>query len=393
MLELFSLTIFLRWNTKGRKFIMRFISFYLPQYHPIPENDFWWGKGFTDWVNVKKCNPRFSSHYQPHIPSELGYYDLRDQAVRSAQAHLASTFGIDAFCYYHYWFNGKRLLNKPFDAVISTKTPNFPFCLCWANENWTRIWDGKENKTLIGQQYSMADNKTHIEWLCRIFKDKRYLCINGKPIFLIYRTDKITNFSEMILLWKRYVKRAGFPGLYLCAVRSNFPQKDGIELIEQGVDAIIDFQPNKRDYPNGPLGAYKFLGSLNRKVVKYINLLTFKNKQIAQRYLNRRISYNKLAKNSLRTLPLNYKYFPCVFPSWDNSARHEIATIIQNNNPDDYGIWLQQAADFATKYPEEEQIVFINAWNEWAEGCHLEPDLRFGRAFLEKTLQIRQLYK
>jgi lipopolysaccharide biosynthesis protein len=121
--------------------------------------------------------------------------------------------------------------------------------------------------------------------------------------------------------------------------------------------------------------------------------LTFKNKQIAQRYLNRRISYNKLAKNSLRTLPLNYKYFPCVFPSWDNSARHEIATIIQNNNPDDYGIWLQQAADFATKYPEEEQIVFINAWNEWAEGCHLEPDLRFGRAFLEKTLQIRQLYK
>jgi lipopolysaccharide biosynthesis protein len=372
---------------------MRFISFYLPQYHPIPENDLWWGKGFTDWTNVKKSKPRFPSHYQPQVPSELGYYDLRNPATRSAQAHLARTHGIDAFCYYHYWFNGKRLLNQPIDDVLASKEPDIPFCLCWANENWTRIWDGNNRLVLIAQKYSMDDHKKHIDWFLNVFDDKRYLRINGKPLLLIYRTGNIPDLGQMIHLWKERCISAGLPGLYLCAVRSNFPQKNEMELIGFGIDAIVDFQPNKRDFPEIDSSWYVFFSSFFRKAIKAVNLITKKQELKIRHYSNRIISYKALLQNVLKNRRSEYKNIPCVFPSWDNSPRHDDAIIIQNDVPEDFGTWLKLSAKQVEKYPDDEQLVFINAWNEWAEGCHLEPDTRFGRAFLEQTRQIREMFR
>lgn len=369
---------------------MRFISFYLPQYHPIPENDTWWGKDFTDWVNVQKCKPRFPSHYQPHVPSELGYYDLRDPSIRLAQANLARSHGIDAFCYYHYWFIGKRLLNRPFDEVLASKEPDFPFCLCWANETWTRIWDGTNRNVLIGQKYSPDDHKKHIEWFLKAFGDERYVRVNGKPLLLIYRTGNIPDLEEMVCLWKKRCVSAGFPGLYLCAVRSNSPQKNEMELINLGFDAIVDFQPNERDFPRNDSGLYGCFGSLFRKAIKAINLITNKDELKIRYYTNRIISYKTLMQNVVNNRYSECKNFPCVFPSWDNSARHDAAIIIQNDDPEDYSEWLRRTVGKVASYPEEERIVFINAWNEWAEGCHLEPDQRFGRAFLEETLKAYQ---
>jgi lipopolysaccharide biosynthesis protein len=371
---------------------MRFISFYLPQYHPIPENDAWWGKGFTDWVNVKRCKPRFASHYQPHVPSEFGYYDLRDPAIRLAQAKLARSHGIDAFCYYHYWFNGKQLLNRPFDEVLNSKEPDFPFCLCWANETWTRIWDGTNRNVLIGQKYSLDDHKKHIEWFLKAFSDDRYVRINGKPLLLIYRTGNIPDLGEMISLWKNRCVSAGFPGIYLCAVRSNAPQKNEMELIDLGIDAIVDFQPNKQDFPKIDYGWRGTFDSFLNKATKATNLITSKVKLRIRYFSNKTISYKTLLQNVLNNRRSKGNNFPCVFPSWDNSARHDAAIIIQNDVPEDFGTWLRQSAKQVEEYPADEQLVFINAWNEWAEGCHLEPDVRFGRAFLEKTLQVRQLY-
>jgi lipopolysaccharide biosynthesis protein len=368
---------------------MRFITFYLPQYHPIPENDAWWGKGFTDWVNVRKCTPRFPSHHQPHVPIELGYYDLLDPSVRVAQANLARSNGIDAFCYYHYWFNGKLLLNQPFDEVLSSEQPDFPFCLCWANENWTRIWDGNERQVLIGQKYSLSDHEKHIEWFLKAFKDKRYVCVNGKPLLLIYRTGDVPHIGEMTSLWKKACMAAGFPGLYLCAVRSNFASRDEKELISLGFDAIVDFQPNKQDFPHVGFGWRSSLTSLRRKIIKGINLITNREHLRIRFFSNRIISYKAIMQNVLKNRSSEYKNFPCVFPSWDNSARHDASIIIQNDTPDDFGEWLLKSAKQVEQYPPDEQLVFINAWNEWAEGCHLEPDSRFGHAFLEQTRKIK----
>jgi len=201
---------------------MKVIAFYLPQYHPVPENNEWWGPGFTDWTNVAKSRPRFRGHYQPHIPADTGFYDLRCPESRELQATIASNAGIYGFCYYHYWFNGRRLLNQPIDAVLSSGSPDLPFCFCWANESWTRSWDGKTGEILIQQNHNTEDNKNHIDWLLPIFKDDRYIKINDKPLFLIYRTDIIENIKDMLSLWRHRAISSGFPGLYICAVRSNF---------------------------------------------------------------------------------------------------------------------------------------------------------------------------
>lgn len=360
---------------------MRTLCFYLPQYHPDPDNDRWWGKGFTDWRNVARARPRFAGHHQPRIPADLGFYDLRLADSRQAQADLARAYGITGFCYYHYWFQGRRPLRAPLDAVLSSGEPDFPFCLCWANENWTRAWDGLDHELLLRQQYSEADDTAHREWLAGVFADRRYLRIDGRPLFLVYRPDRIPNLAQWIERWRRQLQAKGLPDLYLCAVNSGLVTMTDPELIAQGCDATVDFQPNREDFPP-PQGLRSRL---------YGRLQTWLPDRIYQALklrvaANKRIDYRTMAgKLAARDWPDQYRRFPCVFPSWDNSPRRASATIIQNTDPATYRQWLAAAVRQVRSYPQEEQLVFINAWNEWAEGCHLEPDLRSGHAFLDAT--------
>ena len=215
---------------------VRSIAFYLPQFHPIPENDEWWGEGFTEWTNVRRARPLFPGHHQPELPGPLGFYDLRDSNVRDAQADLARSHGIDAFCYYHYWFGGRRLLERPFDEVLASGRPDLPFCLCWANEPWTRAWDGSDRKVLVHQDYSEDDDRRHISWLIEAFKDERYVRVDGKPLFLVYRADAMPDPAGTTRLWRDMADRAGLPGLFLCRVES---RHEGGDPAAVGFDASV----------------------------------------------------------------------------------------------------------------------------------------------------------
>ncbi|MEM4260464.1 MAG: glycoside hydrolase family 99-like domain-containing protein [Candidatus Woesearchaeota archaeon] len=364
----------------------KLIAFYLPQYHPIPENDEWWGKGFTDWVNTVKGKPRFYGHYQPHIPADLGFYDLRNEETRIAQAELAKNFGLYGFCYYHYWFNGKMLLEKPFNEVLKTKKPDFPFCLCWANENWTRTWDGEDSKILIKQDYELYDPIQHISWLKEAFQDTRYIKINNKPIFLIYNAYAISDISKILKIWREYLKDEINLEIYICSVRSIHNKFTDDEIISLGFDAIVDFTPNGRDLPKMKLWSIpqNILYRALNKLISYFNLTNVVS-EFPVKYV---YDYKSLVSIKVKKGISKYKIFPCVIPSWDNSARRKIAAIIQNNNEELYKIWLKDAVKRVSNHSSDEQIVFINAWNEWAEGCHLEPDLRNGKKFLEATLDV-----
>ena len=220
---------------------VRAIAFYLPQYHPIPENDRWWGKGFTEWTNVVKARPLFRGHYQPHLPADLGFYDLRLPEVRQAQVDLAREYGLSGFCYYHYWFNGKRLLHWPFDEVLASAEPDFPFCLCWANENWTRIWDGGDSEVLMKQTYSDKDDLAHIRWLARAFADPRYIRVENKPLFIIYRAHKLPDIRKTTAVWREECRRRGIGEIFLCRIDT---ASDTLRPSELGLDAAVEFQPD-----------------------------------------------------------------------------------------------------------------------------------------------------
>ncbi len=337
---------------------IRLIAFYLPQFHPIPENDQWWGKGFTEWTNVTKASPLFNGHYQPHLPADLGFYDLRLPEVRKMQADLAREYGIYGFCYYHYWFKGRRLLERPFDEVLRSREPDFPFCLCWANENWTKRWDGHENEILQKQEYSEKDDLEHIRWLIGVFKDNRYIRVNGRPLILIYRAHHHPNPVQLAQLWRDEAKRFGIGEIYLCKVES-FPEDYG-DPKTIGFDASIEFQP-----------AWKYLGPPS-----FIH-------PHGNHYVYR---YDEVIDRMLRRDKVSYKRYPCVFPCWDNSPRRKSeAIIINGSTPDLYGKWLEECLKNFEPFSEEENFVFINAWNEWGECNHLEPDQKFGRGYLEAT--------
>lgn len=359
----------------------RLICFYLPQYHPIKENDEWWGKGFTEWINVAKSKPRFKSHYQPHIPADLSFYDLRLEETRVQQAKLALSYGISGFCYYHYWFNGKMLLERPLNDFLQSGTPDFPFCLCWANENWTRAWDGLDREVLIQQNYTEEDSLAHIKWFLNCFRDSRYILVNGKPLLLIFRIDNIPNIEQMMKLWRNEAIKNGFDGLYICAMKTGFVDITEEEMSQMGFDALVDFHPNRNDFPS-PRTFKSIVYEASRKY--------FPNK--LYQWLKHNVESNKIvnyhqyvSKLKQKRWPTDYRLFPCVMPSWDNSARRKSATIIQNNDPEIYGDWLNNSIERVAQYSPDEQLVFINAWNEWAEGCHLEPDQKFGHEFLQIT--------
>ena len=344
---------------------VKLIAFYLPQYHPIPENDEWWGKGFTEWTNVTRAKPWFRGHYQPHLPADLGFYDLRLPETREAQANLAKQYGIHGFCYYHYWFHGRRLLERPFDEVLASGRPDFPFCLCWANETWTRKWDGADGKILVRQTYSHQDDLKHIRWLLNAFEDRRYIRIEGKPMLLVYRVGDLPNASQTAETWRLEARRAGIGDIFLCAVHGNC-NGSRIDPTLVGFDAAVEFQPSL-------FRPRRFL----RKV--WDRLLRGTSN-------NRFWEYSDIAEMALQARDPCYRWFRCVTPSWDNTARKDTkALILTGASPDRYGRWLEAVIRRSTSLANGDKVVFINAWNEWAEGNHLEPCQRWGRAYLEAT--------
>ncbi|WP_313269232.1 glycoside hydrolase family 99-like domain-containing protein [Sphingobacterium sp.] len=351
------------------------IAIYLPQFHPFPENDEWWGKGFTEWTNVTKSTPKFEGHYQPHLPRDLGFYDLRLEDTLIAQSELAKKYGIFGFCYYHYWFNGKLLMEKPLENMLSSKKVDMPFCLCWANENWTRRWDGHDELVLIKQTYNLEDDLNHIQYLIKFFKDPRYIKIENRPVLLIYRTELHPNIEEATEIWRREVKKAGFPDLYLIRVENILRDVDpSIYGFDAAMDFAPDFNLHKKLLIKENFFSYKLKKFLHKSGIKKNNHFT-----------NTITKYSDLVNRSIAKAKSNYKRFSCVTPSWDNSARREQnALVYHQSTPEKFGEWVKQTAQFTNEnFKDDEKIFFINAWNEWAEGNHMEPDLKFGTAYLE----------
>ncbi len=341
---------------------VRLIAFYLPQFHPVPENDRWWGEGFTEWTNVRAAKPQFPGHYQPRVPIDMGYYDLRDAGVQRRQAEIAKRYGVGGFCFYFYWFGGHRLLETPLINYVNDSSIDFPFCLCWANENWTRRWDGREQDVLISQEHSPEDDLRFIEHISRYLKDPRYIRISGRPLLLVYRPALLPNAAETVARWRQWCRENGIGELFMAMVQSfqihdprpydmdaaiEFPWHTGLpmEVTSQLVPSSSDFRGTVFDW--------------NDYVEKC-------GEHSDQPWLQMR----------------------GVMPGWDNTPRRNAdAHIFQGNSPTSYGRWLRSAMRWtlAQKRSPDERLLFINAWNEWGEGAYLEPDQRYGYAFLQAT--------
>ena len=352
---------------------MKALAFYLPQFHPIPENDTWWGAGFTEWTNVVRAKPCFPGHEQPHLPADLGFYDLRVPETRDAQARLARDAGIDGFCYYHYWFEGRRLLERPFDEMLRSGEPDFPFCLCWANEPWTRRWDGTGGRgpALVEQTYSAKDDLDHARWLARAFEDRRYIRIDGRPVFLVYRAHGLPDPRRTIDRWREEFERLGVSQPHLVRVESFPDERD--EPLELGFDAAVEFQPDGMRLPR------RLRRERRWRMLRRVGLTSraFEARSI--------FDYRELAERALaRPLP-GYPFYRCVTPSWDNSPRRPDGEgwIFTGSTPTEYERWLTAIIDSETE--RGAALVFLNAWNEWAEGNHLEPCQRWGRQYLDAT--------
>lgn len=358
----------------------RLIAFYLPQFHSIPENDEWWGKGFTDWTNVTRARPLFPGHYQPHLPADLGFYDLRVAEFREAQAELAREYGIHGFCYYHYWFNGRGILERPFNEVLASGKPEIPFCLCWANESWTRRWDGQERDVLLAQNYSPEDDLAHINSLLPALRDPRYICVDGKPLLIIYRIGDLPDPQATIERWRAAAYNAGLPGLFLCNVES-VASEHGLAS-SLGVDAAVEFSPDWTQLPP----------AIERGGLNVLQYWLRHRRRRPQAFLQHHVAdYEQLATNMMAKREPPYLRFPAVTPMWDNTARRQTGgTVLENSSPVVYERWLRHAIEQVRDRPADKRIVFINAWNEWGEGNHLEPCQRWGRAYLEATRSALQ---
>ena len=343
----------------------RLIAFYLPQFHCIPENDEWWGSGFTEWTNVKRARSFFDGHKQPLVPSELGYYDLKEPDIMNRQAQLAREHGISGFCFYYYWFRGRRLLEAPLEEMLRSKTPNFPFCICWANENWTRSWDGKFNDVLIDQNHSVETDAEFIHEVIPILKDERYIRVDGKPLLIVYRPELMADPLSTTREWREHCRIAGIGEIQLCTV---LYQNSDPKLM--GFDAAIEFPPHS--FP--ALVIDDEISNLDPE---------FRGEILDYSY-----GVDILLNNPPR---FPFKLYRGVMPGWDNTPRRmENATVFYGNSPSIYQRWLNSAiANSASDSCEN--LIFINAWNEWAEGACLEPSEQDGRAYLEKTREVMSL--
>jgi|GEM_PF-4911042 len=354
----------------------KLMAFYLPQFHRIPENDLWWGEGFTEWSNVRAGRPQFAGHRQPKIPLGENYYDLSRPHVLCEQAELARRYGIHGFVFYHYWFKGKRLLEGPLQTVLENQSFTLPFCLCWANENWSRRWDGLENDVLIEQQYSCEDDLEHIRALLPVLKDSRYYRHLGRPVVLVYRSEALPNAAGTAALWREEAKHAGLPGLYLLRVEGFLA---GVDPAQHGFDAAVEFAPDWRC-----LTKRHYLGADGQWRLPLSPTFS----PVAGTLENQVFMYDDVVRAMLAKEPPTYQRYPGVFPAWDNHARRRKdagATIIHDSSPEKYERFLTEVISRAERLAPAERLVFINAWNEWGEGCYLEADQEYGHAYLAAT--------
>jgi len=350
----------------------RVIAFYLPQYHPTPENDEWWGKGFTEWVNVAKAKPLFKGHHQPHIPADLGFYDLRLPETRQAQADMAKEYGIEGFCYWHYWFgNGKRLLERPFNEVLNLGEPNFPFCLSWANHSWyNKTWNKNgTNRLLIEQKYpGMQDYIDHFNTMLPAFKDQRYIKVNGKLLFFIFEPNGSPDIPIFINIWRKLALQNGLNDFYFVARDADSRLKD--KIIKLGFDAI---------YNDDVFNIHHHL-NLIKKLSFWIQREIF--------HLPTLLHYNKAIKYMVMDDCKNNSTIPVIAPNWDHSPRSGgKAIILYKSNPLDFYKIVKRAINIVKDKPVDEQLVIIKSWNEWGEGNYLEPDIEYGTKYLEAIKQ------
>jgi len=371
--------------TKRRKHDMslpaRLIAFYLPQFHPIPENDKWWGKGFTEWTNVVKAKPLFKGHYQPRLPADLGFYDLRVPEVREAQAELARNAGIEGFCYYHYWFGGKTLLERPFNEVIASGKPDFPFCLCWANQTWSGVWHGAPGRILMEQTYpGPDDNRRHFLALRDAFMDRRYLRVDNRPVFVIFRPGGIPNVADFIRQWQELADQSGLPAIHFVA--HLFNRESDWDYRSRGFDSrvIVNHQ--------------KVFGVSTRELFRGANENGRWLQSLWRYYRSARGQFSNvwLYADARRCLldgcSQQADAYPCVVPNWDNTPRSGArGYVLHGSTPELFRTHLRGALTLVQSRPLNQRLVFIKSWNEWAEGNYLEPDARFGNGYLEVLKQ------
>lgn len=337
----------------------RVVAFYLPQFHAIPENDEWWGEGFTEWVNVRRAVPQYAGHDHPRVAGELGEYDLTEEAIKDRQTALARSAGVDAFCMYFYWFNGQRLLEKPLDQWRD-RSDLLPYCLSWANEAWTRRWDGKEHDVLMPQTYDEGYEQRFFEDVLPHLRAPHYLHVDGRPILVVHRADLIPRPKTFSARLRALATGAGLQGLYLIAAET----KPGIDARILGFDAVAEFPP---------------VGS-NTISATYLRPLS----GVAPGFKGRLMSYERLVRRYLGRKSPGFVRHPGVMPGWDNTARRgSSATIYVGADPTTFGEWTQTSIARETAVRGSDGLVFVNAWNEWAEGAYLEPDATSGSSYLE----------
>lgn len=361
----------------------RVIAFYLPQFHPIPENDEWWGKGFTEWTNVGKAKPLFKGHDQPRVPTDLGYYDLRLPIVREQQAEMAREAGVEGFCYWHYWFgNGKRLMADIFDEVLESGKPDFPFCLGWANHSWySKLWnsDGSStNKLLIEQTYpGEEDVKLHINFLLKAFNDPRYIKVEGKPLLYIFQPLDVPDYYlESIRV---AVRNAGFPDVYMVG-RAKVPDNSREEILQKGMDAV-SFDRLAGVVTN------KVLANMGRCGIRIHNRLKMIEGFIKHRP-TRSVDYSTYYHYLVNEEDKREDVIPNIVPQWDHTPRSGWnGSLFLNATPEVFYKHAKEAIQAVENKKAELQLIFLKSWNEWGEGNMMEPDLTYGRAFIEKLSQ------
>lgn len=366
------------------------IAIYLPQFHPIHENDEWWGKGFTEWTNVTKAKPLFKNHYQPHLPADLGFYDLRLKESRLAQEAIAKQYGIYGFCYYHYWFNGKQVLDTPLKKKLQNDSEDLPFMLCWANENWTRKWDGGNNEVLLEQNYTKQDANNFAKHLIPFLMDKRYIRNQGKALFAIYRSELIINIDNYIEAIHLEASKINLE-VEICRFESF--GNSGDEFMGK-FDSAIEFQPFSEMLINfrKDIVQNRFYKKIHYRILNKLS------KVFGFNDFNRSLIWSHFNKldylEYIQYLIKNYKFkkefkrYPCVMPSWDNSARRGTyeSFLFYNSTPEYFKLWVEYILRGLRKSENKNLngFVFVNAWNEWAEGNHLEPCLKWGTQYLQQ---------